>query len=50
MITPYDIGISVMLEDYARGALAPGEQRFGLADGAFELAASGRFPMTSARS
>lgn len=41
MITRYDLGISTMIDDFARGALAPGERRFGLADGAFELPTSG---------
>jgi hypothetical protein len=32
-----------MIDGFARGALVPGERRFGLADGAFELATSGGF-------
>jgi basic membrane lipoprotein Med (substrate-binding protein (PBP1-ABC) superfamily) len=43
MITRWDLGISAMLEDHAGGDLAPGERRFGLADGAFEITASGGF-------
>ncbi|OGN81355.1 MAG: hypothetical protein A2X23_08935 [Chloroflexi bacterium GWC2_73_18] len=43
MITRYDLAISTMIDGFARGALAPGERRFGLADGAFELATSGGF-------
>jgi basic membrane lipoprotein Med (substrate-binding protein (PBP1-ABC) superfamily) len=43
MVTHYDVAVSSMLGDYVRGALAPGERRFGLADGAFELPTSGGF-------
>jgi len=43
MITRYDEGIATMLDAYVRGALPPGERRFGLADGAFELPADGGF-------
>jgi basic membrane protein A len=43
IVTRYDVGVSTMLTDYARGALAPGERRFGLAQGAFDVATSGGF-------
>jgi len=41
LITRYDRAIGTMLDDYAHGTLAAGARRFGLEDGAFELAVSG---------
>jgi basic membrane lipoprotein Med (substrate-binding protein (PBP1-ABC) superfamily) len=43
LITRFDLGISALLEEHVAGSTTPAVRRFGLADGAFELASSGDF-------
>jgi DNA-binding SARP family transcriptional activator/basic membrane lipoprotein Med (substrate-binding protein (PBP1-ABC) superfamily) len=43
LVTRYDLAVGSMLDEYAAGSLAPGWRRFGLAEGAFDLADSGGF-------
>jgi basic membrane lipoprotein Med (substrate-binding protein (PBP1-ABC) superfamily) len=38
-----DVALGVVLEDYARGDLAPGQRSFGLAEGGVEISSSGGF-------